>query len=56
MSGLGRFLQYAGLATPPLGVLGELTGTLSLGQMLLVLVFGVCLFAIGRLVEAYRID
>jgi hypothetical protein len=42
-----------GLAMPPLGIIMQLSETISLGQMLTMLLAAVCLFWIGRLVEGY---
>jgi hypothetical protein len=53
MRGLGRGLQWLGLAVPPLGIFMQLSETISLGQMLTMLLAAVCLFWIGRLVEGY---
>jgi len=53
MRQLGRILQHLGLILLPLGIIFELFGVVSLGQMLLAVVPGICLFAIGRLIEGY---
>jgi hypothetical protein len=53
MRGFGRGLQLLGLAVPPLAIVLQLSETISLGQMLTMLVGGVCLFGIGRIVEGY---
>ena len=53
MRHLGRGLQWLGLVVPPLGIFMQLSETISLGQMLIMLVAAVCLFWIGRLVEGY---
>jgi hypothetical protein len=53
MRGVGRNLQLLGLAVPPLAILLQLTNSISLGQMLAMLVASVCLFGIGRIFEGY---
>jgi hypothetical protein len=61
MQSLGRWLQIAALALPPIAVLMNLLPTgpggetmLSKpGQMLLVLAFSVLLFWLGRMTEGY---
>lgn len=50
---LGRVLQHAALALPPLSILLQLTSTISLGQMLVMLVASVSAFYLGRLLEGY---
>jgi hypothetical protein len=50
---VGRGLQLVGLGVPPLAIILELSESVSLGQMLLMLVAALCLFWIGRLVEGY---
>lgn len=56
MTGLrvvGRFVQMVGLALPALAIVLELGHTISLGQMLVMLVAAVCCFGIGRIMESY---
>lgn len=53
MRSICRILQHAGLIALPLGMVLELTGTIRLGQMLLVMVAGACAFWIGRILEGY---
>lgn len=53
MRSLGRALQYLGLALPPLAVVLQLSDSVTLGQMLTMLVAAVCSFGIGRIVEGY---
>lgn len=48
-----RLLQHAGLVALPLGMVLELSGSIRLGQMLLVMVAGACTFWIGRILEGY---
>ena len=50
---IGRFGQLVGLTLPALAVLLELNGSITSGPMLGMLVFSVCCFAIGRIVEGY---
>jgi hypothetical protein len=50
---LGRGLQIVGLIVPPLAIVMQLAETISLGQMLTMLVAAACLFWIGRIVEGY---
>ena len=54
---LGRWLQIAGLVLLPLSMLLEMTDTLgpSFGtrDMLVMLVFGVCIFYLGRVIQGY---
>ena len=53
---LGRLLQMIGmLIVPPVAILAQLNETISLGQMLVMAIFGVCAFYVGRLVEGYAI-
>ena len=56
----GRLLQAAGLAILPLAMVMQLTGGLraptgnvSVSVMLLLMVFGVVLFSLGRVVQGY---
>lgn len=53
MRSIGRGLQLLGLAVPPLAIVMQLSETISLGQMLTMLVAAVCLFGIGRILEGY---
>lgn len=53
MHAIGRIMQLAGLIVPPLSILAQLNGAISVGQMLLFLVAAVCAFWIGRIVEGY---
>ena len=53
MRSFGRTLQLLGLGVPPLAIVLQLSETISLGQMLTMLVTAVCLFWIGRIVEGY---
>lgn len=58
---LGKWLQVAGLVTLPLAMLMQVTGGIradtgqgfSVSAMLLLMVFGVGLFTLGRLIEGY---
>ena len=40
---------------PPLAMVLQLSESISLGQMLTILVASVCLFGIGRIVEGYSV-
>ena len=53
MKSIGKFMQLAGLAVPPLAIISQLTEAISLGQMLTFLVASVCLFGIGRIIEGF---
>ena len=57
MNSTGRMLQLAGLILLPLAMLLELSGSLGrsfgVSQMVIMLVFGVAVFSLGRLVEGY---
>jgi len=45
--------QFFGLAVPPLAIVLQLGETISLGQMLVMLLFAACAFWIGRILEGY---
>ena len=57
MRNLGKLLQTVGLIALPLSMIFELTGMLGrrfgLSQMVIMTVFGVSAFALGRLLEGY---
>jgi F0F1-type ATP synthase membrane subunit a len=53
MASFGRLLQIVGLIVPPVSILLQLQGAITLGQMLLGLVVAVSAFWIGRIVEGY---
>ena len=53
MRAFGQILQRLGLFLPPVAIVLELSERVSLGQMLALLAFSVCLFGIGRIVEGY---
>ena len=57
MQALGRFLQFVGLAALPTAMFLELSNGLGrafhLSQMLIMLIFGVSAFVLGRLIEGY---
>ncbi len=53
MASLGRLLQIVGLVVPPLSIILQLQGAITLGQMLIMLVAAVSAFWIGRIVEGY---
>jgi len=50
---VGRLGQMLGLTIPALAVVMELSGRITSGPMLGMLVFSVCCFAIGRILEGY---
>jgi len=50
---IGRLGQFVGLALPPVAILLQLGNTISLGQMLAMLLFAACAFWIGRILEGY---
>jgi hypothetical protein len=49
----GRNLQRLGLVLPPVAIVLQVFDRISLGQMLALLAFSVCLFGIGRILEGY---
>lgn len=49
----GRLGQQLGLVIPAIAIILELNHTISLGQMLMLLLAAVCLFWIGRIIEGY---
>jgi hypothetical protein len=53
MRAIGRAGQWLGLALPALAVVLELNRSISLGQMLVMLVAAVSCFWIGRILEGY---
>lgn len=53
MAVIGRLGQFLGLVIPAVAILLELNHTISLGQMLVMLVVALCCFWIGRIVEGY---
>ena len=60
MRTIGKLLQVAGLVILPFSMVMQVTGglraptgTVSVSVMLLLMVFGVVLFSIGRVVEGY---
>ncbi|HTQ37509.1 MAG TPA: hypothetical protein VMJ32_00685 [Pirellulales bacterium] len=53
MASFGRLLQIVGLVLPPLSIVLQLQGAITLGQMLLMLVAAVSAFWIGRILEGY---
>lgn len=50
---IGRLGQMIGLAVPPVAILLQLNQSISLGQMLMMLLFAACAFWIGRILEGY---
>jgi hypothetical protein len=61
MRTLGKLLQVAGLVTLPLAMMMQVTGGVraptgqgfTVSAMLLLMIFGVGLFSLGRLMEGY---
>ncbi len=54
MNKIARLLQLAGLVIPPLAMVAQLGNHISAGRMLQFLVFSVCLFLAGYLLQSYR--
>ncbi len=54
MRSLGRFLQFCGLVILPLASFLQLSGNISVGQLMQMLAAGVCVFAIGWILMTYR--
>jgi hypothetical protein len=54
MRALARLLQFAGLTIPPLAMVAQLSQQITAGRMLQFLVFSVCLFLAGYLLQNYR--
>ncbi len=50
---LGRLLQFVGLVIPPLAMMAQLSGSISLGNMLQFLFVAVGVFTMGYLFERY---
>ncbi|MCS5679422.1 MAG: hypothetical protein O3C39_13450 [Planctomycetota bacterium] len=53
MQAIGRLGQFVGLAVPPVAILLQLNQSISLGQMLSMLLFAASAFWIGRILEGY---
>ena len=57
MKAFGRFLQMLGLAVLPIAMFLELSSGLGrafhLSEMVIMLVFGVAAFLLGRIIEGY---
>ena len=53
MQAIGHWMQKGSLLLLPLAIVLELAHAISLGQMLVALVFFGSLFGIGRIVEGY---
>ena len=53
MQTIARMLQLVGLIIPPLAMAAQLGNQISAGRMLQFLVFSVCLFSAGYLLQAY---
>lgn len=50
---LGRLLQLVGLVIPPLAIVSQLSGSISLGKMLQFLLMAVGVFTMGYLLQRY---
>ncbi len=50
---LGRELQRLALILLPIAIVLELFHAVSLGQMLIMMIFGAAAFGVGRIVEGY---
>ncbi len=50
---IGRLGQLIGLGLPALAVMLELSGRITSGPMLGMLVFSICCFSIGWIIERY---
>lgn len=53
MRPIGRLMQMAGLALPPLSIVMQLSEAITLAQMLAMLLASAAIFWIGRIVEGY---
>jgi hypothetical protein len=53
MRAFGRNLQRLGLFLPPVAVMLQLFERIDVRKMLVMLVFSVCSFILGRIVEGY---
>lgn len=53
MRAIGRLMQFAGLTVPPVSIFLQLVESITLWQMLTMLVASVCCFGIGRILEGY---
>jgi hypothetical protein len=49
----GRLMQFVALVILPLAMLSQLSGSITLGQMLQFLVVGVGIFTLGYLLQRY---
>ncbi len=54
MTMIARLLQLAGLTIPPLAMVAQLSNQITAGRMLQFLVFSVCLFLAGYLLQSFR--
>ena len=53
MQVLGGILQRLALLALPIGIVLELTNSITLGEMLLMMLAGATAFAVGRIIEGY---
>ncbi len=60
MKSIGRFLQVVALVALPISMMLQIFGfmgrTIGLNQMLIMLVFGIIAFLLGRMLEGYSPD
>jgi hypothetical protein len=54
MHAFARLLQVVGLTIPPLAMIAQLGHHISAGRMLQFLLFSVCVFVAGYLLQTYR--
>ena len=53
MRSVGRLMQFAGLSLLPVAMFLELGNAFSLGKMLIMAIFGLSCFWLGRIIEGY---
>jgi hypothetical protein len=53
MQSLARFLQFVGLAIPPLAMIAQLSNNISAGKMLQFLLVAVGVFVLGYTLQHY---
>ena len=53
MHAVARLMQFVALVIPPLAIVAQLGEQISAGRMLQFLVFSVCLFLAGYLLQSY---
>lgn len=50
---IGRLCQQVALFAPPVAIIMNLSGGITLGQMLVMAVAAISLFYVGRIIEGY---